>query len=196
MQCCFAFLRCESCRTKLRSYRGLLTHLHTCAKVPRGKTKSSEPVPTVPAAETLPNMTSVVVDQKPPQWNSVFKSQDLRFQIPNQATSLPAAPPQSDSAAPLLCSPFLSNQDSLPSQPVEDGQLQLRNKTSKLSLSLSLAGPAALDPPDTQSQHQTQTRSPASAPNSPPGSTAVWKKNQGECECVCISSLYVIQSLK
>lgn len=184
MQCCFAFLRCESCRTKLRSYRGLLAHLHTCAKVPRGKTKSSEPVPTLHAAETIPNMTSVVVDQKPSQWNS-------NIQIPNPGTSLPTTP-QSDSAAPpLLCSPFLSNQDSLPAQLapdklIEDSQLQLRNKTSKLSLSLSLAGQAALDPPDTQSQHQAQTRSPASAPNSPPGSTAVWKKNQGKQWCICV----------
>lgn len=172
----------------MRSYRGLLTHLHTCAKVPRGKTKSTEPVPTLPAAGTIPNMTSVVIDQKPPQLNSVSKSQDLHFQIPNPDRSLPTVVPQTDSAAPgveLLCPPYLSNQDSLPAQLapdklVEDAQLQLRNKTSKLSLSLSLAGQAALNPPCTQIQHQTQTRSPASAPNSPTGSTAVWKKNQGK----------------
>ncbi|XP_049573491.1 zinc finger protein 414 [Syngnathus scovelli] len=39
------FFLCENCRTKLRSYRGLLTHLHTCSKVPRGKTKSTEQMP-------------------------------------------------------------------------------------------------------------------------------------------------------
>nr|XP_057934527.1 zinc finger protein 414 isoform X2 [Doryrhamphus excisus] len=39
------FFMCENCRTKLRSYRGLLTHLHTCSKVPRGKIKPTEQTP-------------------------------------------------------------------------------------------------------------------------------------------------------
>lgn len=187
MQCCLFFLRCESCRTKLRSYRGLLTHLHTCSKVPRGKTKSTEPVPPLPAAATNLNMTPVAMDQKPPRLDSVSKPQELPFQIRNPDSSFHAAVPQPDSAAPpLLGPPFFSNQETLPAQAPEHlaeaaPQLHLRNKASHLPLSPSLAGPAAaLDPPDTQGQHHTQTRSPASAPNSPPGSSAVWKKNQGK----------------
>ncbi|XP_057696144.1 zinc finger protein 414 [Corythoichthys intestinalis] len=58
------YFLCENCRTKLRSYRGLLTHLHTCSKVPRGKTKSSEQATLPPVGVTNPNVTAIM---NPPQ---------------------------------------------------------------------------------------------------------------------------------
>ncbi|XP_023281306.1 zinc finger protein 414 [Seriola lalandi dorsalis] len=183
------YFLCESCRTKLRSYRGLLTHLHTCSKVPRGKTKTTEPTPPQPAAVTNQNTTSMPMDQTPPQLDSVSKPQQLPSQIPNKDGSFPAAVPQPDSAVPpLLAPPFLSHQETSPTLLTEGvPQPLLRNGTSNLPPSLNLDVPsAAPDPSDAQGQTQTQTRSPepvqpapVSAPQSPPGSSAVWKKNQG-----------------
>lgn len=132
-------------------------------------------------------MTLVAKDQNPPRLDSVSKPQELPFQKPNTDCSLPTAIPQPDSAAPpVLGPPFLSKQESLPVQlaPEQltdpDPQPQLRNAASILPVSRSLAGPpAALDPSDAQGQHQTQTRCLGSASHSPPGFSAVWKKNQG-----------------
>ncbi|XP_070765050.1 zinc finger protein 414 [Enoplosus armatus] len=181
------FFLCESCRTKLRSYRGLLTHLHTCSKVPRGKTKPTEPMPPPPAAVTNPNMTPTAMD-------SVSAPQQLPSQTPNPDGSFPAAVPQPDSGdPPFLGPPFLSAQQTSPPQlapqQLTEGapQPQLWNKASDVSPTLNLEDPTvAPDLHDAQGQHQTQTRSPepvhpapGAAPHSPPGSSAVWKKNQG-----------------
>lgn len=178
--------RCESCRTKLRSYRGLLTHLHTCSKLPRGKTKSTEPTPPQPAAAPNPNMTPMVMDQDPPHLDS---------QIPNPDGSIPAAVLHQDSAAPpVLGTPFLSHSETsapqlAPQQLTEAApQLLFRNGASNVPPPLNLDGPtAASDSTDAQDQNQTQSTSPepvhpapGSAPHSPSGSSAVWKRNQGE----------------
>ncbi|XP_028974811.1 zinc finger protein 414 isoform X2 [Esox lucius] len=63
------YFLCESCRSRLRSYRALLKHLHTCAKVAKSKAKAGQvaefkpdPDGTVPMA-TEPSGT----DQGPPQ---------------------------------------------------------------------------------------------------------------------------------
>ncbi|XP_039980296.1 zinc finger protein 414 [Xiphias gladius] len=188
------FFLCESCRTKLRSYRGLLTHLHTCSKVPRGKTKPTEPAPPQPAALTNLNMTSMAMDQNPPRLESVSTPQQLPSQIPNQDGSFPTAVTQPDSAVSLLLSPsFLSHPETSPPQLAPQQlteavpQPLLRNGASNLPPSLNLDGPsAAPDPSDAQGQNHIQTRSPepvqpspVSAPHSPSGSSAVWKKNQG-----------------
>ncbi|XP_033479149.1 zinc finger protein 414 [Epinephelus lanceolatus] len=190
------FFLCESCRTKLRSYRGLLTHLHTCSKVPRSKAKQTEPAAPPPAAATNPNVTPMDVEQKPPLLDSMTTPQQPPSQIPNPDGSLPAAALQLDSAAPpVLGPPFLpktefSPQQLGPPQLTEVAPLpQVMAEAPALSAPSNPDGPAAAapDPPDIQSQqHLTQTRSPepvhpapAPAPRSPPGSTAVWKKNQG-----------------
>lgn len=171
------FFLCESCRTKLRSYRGLLTHLHTCSKVPRGKTKSTEVITHMPTG-TNPNMAPMAMDQNPPRLDS---SQEAPIQIPNPDGSFPASVPPEFAAPPVLGPPFMSNPETSPQQVTEVApQPQLRNETSDLPPSPNQAGQtAALGPPDAQGQQQTQTRSPGSAPQSPPGSSAVWKKNQG-----------------
>ncbi|GAA6233121.1 zinc finger protein 414 [Lates japonicus] len=184
------FFLCESCRTKLRSYRGLLTHLHTCSKVPRGKTKPAELTPPQPAAITNPNVTPVAMDQNPLQLNSVSTPQQLPSQIQNQDGSFPAAVSQPDSTAPPLLGPlFPSHQETSPPQLAPQQlaevvpQPLLRNGLSNLLPSLNLDGPlAASEPSDTQTQTMSPEPihpAPVSAPHSPPGSSAVWKKNQG-----------------
>ncbi|XP_044209684.1 zinc finger protein 414 [Thunnus albacares] len=161
------FFLCESCRTKLRSYRGLLTHLHTCSKVPRGKTKAELTSPQ-PAAGTNPNMTPMAMEVNPAQPDAVSTQQQLPSQTTHPDGSFPAAVPQPDSAAP----PSLFKQEASSPQLTEAAQPDRPT--------------AAPGPPDSPAQHQPQTRSPeppppapASASHSPPGSAAMWKKNQG-----------------
>ncbi|XP_053176346.1 zinc finger protein 414 [Scomber japonicus] len=153
------FFLCESCRTKLRSYRGLLTHLHTCSKVTRGKAK---PEATNSQSANVTPMTSM--DLNPVQLD--------HHQIPQPDGSSP------DSAAP----PSLFNPDGSSPQLTEAALLQHQPQFDRST--------AAPGPPDTQAQHHPgpQTRTPeslhpappsASAPQSPPGSAATWKKSQG-----------------
>lgn len=183
---CFLFWRCESCRTKLRSYRGLLTHLHTCSKMPRGRTKSTEPMPPPATAVTNPNITPIFMDKNPPLLDSISTPKELSFQILTPEGSSPAAVPEPDSAEPpLLGPPFLSNQEISPPQlaPQQPTEVAPQPQFKKVALphSLNVVGPSASpDLADNQGQHQTQMRSSGSAPHSPPGSSAVWKKNQGE----------------
>lgn len=147
--------------------------------MPGGKTKSAEPVPPLTPAGTNPNINPLVPDQRHPQFDSVSQSQESPFQKPNPDTFFPVAAPQTDSAPPVF-----SKQETLPAlltaeQHAEvDPQFQIKNKVSDPSPSRRLAGPApALDPSYTQDQHKT-TRTPALAPHSPQGPTAVWKKKQ------------------
>ncbi|XP_026233687.1 zinc finger protein 414 [Anabas testudineus] len=183
------YFLCESCRTKLRSYRGLLTHLHTCSKVPRGKTKSTEPTPPQPAAAPNSNVTHTVMEQDPPHLDSQPASQ-----VPNRDGSFHAAVLHPDSAAPpVLGPPFLAHLETsapqLPTQQLTETapQLPIRNGTSNMPPPMNVNGPAAAsDYPDAQDQSQTQSTSPepvhpapGSAPHSPSGSSAVWKRNQG-----------------
>lgn len=163
---CFCFQRCESCRTKLRSYRGLLTHLHTCSKVSRGKSKPPE------QTHPQPNAASKSTDQHLPRVESVSAPQQLRSQKPDGAVR--PADPQADSVLPL--------------PEASPPQRMLIEKAANIPPSLNVGGSKANpDPPDIQGQHQTQTKSPeavhpspASTPHSPPALSAVWKKNQGE----------------
>ncbi|XP_077375442.1 zinc finger protein 414 [Festucalex cinctus] len=75
------FFLCENCRTKLRSYRGLLSHLHTCSKVPRGKVKSTEQTSLQSAGVTDPNETLPPATLKPPQMDVVSTPQLLSPQL-------------------------------------------------------------------------------------------------------------------
>lgn len=150
------------------------------------------------------------MDQNPPRLDSVSTPQQLPFQIPNPDGSFPASVPLPDSAAPpLLGPPFLSNLETSPPQlapqQLTEAAPQLRNKASDLPPSLNLDGPTgAPDPPDAPGKQQKQTRAPesvrpapGSAPHSPPGSSAVWKKNQGEPLIglnICICKINIISS--
>nr|XP_020469373.1 zinc finger protein 414 [Monopterus albus] len=186
------FFLCESCRTKLRSYRGLLTHLHTCSKVPRGKTKATEATAPQPAA--VVNTNTPPTDQKLPQLDSASAFKQLASESQSPHASFPTAVLQPDSTAPfILGPPFLSQSETSPQQltsqqfPEAAPQFPLRNGVTNLPPRLNTDDPAAApDLPDAQDQKQMQTVSPepvrpapGSVPHSPPGSSAVWRKNQG-----------------
>ncbi|XP_068197468.1 zinc finger protein 414 [Antennarius striatus] len=181
------YFLCENCRTKLRSYRGLLTHLHTCSKVPRGKAKPAEPMLPPPAVVTNSSITPMTTDKKPPPQDSVAPHQELPFQTPNPASFFPAAVSQTDSAVQSLQgSSFLSKQETSPPQLVPQQlaeaapQIQVNHQSPDLPLLRTLISQTIpLEPIDAHSQHQTQARSSGSAPHSPPASSAVWKKNPG-----------------
>ncbi|XP_071775921.1 zinc finger protein 414 isoform X1 [Centroberyx gerrardi] len=185
------FFLCESCRAKLRSYRGLLTHLHTCSKVPRGKMRAADPTPP-PMAK--PSTSPTATDHDTPQQDPVSTPLQISSQIQSTEVPPPAGVSQPDpAAAPLLNPPCLSNQG--PSSPQLDlqqlteaaSQSQSQIQTSNPSSSLSPDGQTATtDPLEPQGQHQPQTKSPQPvhpapglSPHSPPGSTTVWRKNQG-----------------
>ncbi|XP_068607870.1 zinc finger protein 414 [Brachionichthys hirsutus] len=181
------FFMCENCRNKLRSYRGLLTHLHTCSKMPRGKAKPAEPTPPPPADDANTNMTTpMAIDEKPAPQDSVAPNQEASFQIANPGGFFHAAVSQADSAVQSLHgSRFLAKQETSPPQLVPQKlaeavpQTKLTHEASDLPLLRSLIGHTVpLDPLDAQGQHQTQARSSGSAPHCPPAS-GVWKKNQG-----------------
>lgn len=166
MKCsCFS---CESCRTKLRSYRGLLTHLHTCSKVPRVKPKVTEAASPLVYTGLSANLTPVAPNQNPPQLDSMSKSQERTFQSPSSDSSVP--PPNSAAAPPLAPT-------TIPSQDVHR-EPELKKIAPDLPWYVGSA--AAMELPDSQGQPQAQNRSPASAPKSPSGPSAVWKKNQGK----------------
>lgn len=181
----FSFCRCESCRTKLRSYRGLLTHLHTCSKVTRSKSKPVEQTPPQLAAVTNPKPT----DLHRPRLESVSAPQQLPPQIPNPDGAVRPADPQAHSSPPpLLSSPILPLQETSPLQNIIEARILSKEKAPNMPSCLKMDGPkASADPPEFQVQHQPQTRSPetihpapGSAPHSPPGSSAIWKKSPGE----------------
>uniref|UniRef100_A0A3P9IYJ4 Zinc finger protein 414 n=1 Tax=Oryzias latipes TaxID=8090 RepID=A0A3P9IYJ4_ORYLA len=175
------YFQCESCRTKLRSYRNLLGHLHTCSKVPRGKPKAAEPAaPMVKPAE-----------QPSPQLEPLSSPQLTSFESTSPDRCVPAAFLPGPTDPPMLDPPVLPLQEiSPPNHP----PTQLRETASPVHSSESYSLPptlkpvtpkAAVDPPDLQSQVQTQTwTSEATHPVSLPavsshGSPAVWRKSQG-----------------
>ncbi|KAK2919647.1 zinc finger protein 414 [Channa argus] len=176
------FFLCESCRTKLRSYRGLLTHLHTCSKVPRGKTKPSEPTHPLPSVAANTNMALMAKDLDPPQLD-LQPSQ-------NPEGSFPSVLQPNSPASPLIGPPSLSHPESshaqLVSQQLTEEAPLHRTRASNLLPPLNLDGPSAAPTPiDVQDQKRTQSLSPepvytasGSAPHSPLGFAAVWKKNQ------------------
>lgn len=156
---CFCF-SCESCRTKLRSYRGLLTHLHTCSKVLRVKPK---------VTDSVPSLAPVATNQNPSQLDARSKSQEMTVQPPSSDSSVPQS---NSAAAPPLAPTVISSQD------VHPEQQELKKIAPDLPPDVGSA--AAMELPESQGQSQAPHRCPASAPKSPSGSSAIWKKNQGK----------------
>ncbi|KAM4744718.1 zinc finger protein 414 [Anableps anableps] len=175
------YFQCESCRTKLRSYRGLLAHLHTCSKVPRPKPKAAEPAAPLLAAVAASNMTPKTSDLAPPQLESVSPQQ-----VPIQTTSVPSAVPLPDSADPPMLGPPMLTLQELPPPPHVAPKLTeappqppFGDAASQLAASFRPIAPkAAADPPS-----EVPIRSPG-AVHAAPGSAAytpsaaVWRKNQ------------------
>ncbi|KAM9765338.1 zinc finger protein 414 [Menidia menidia] len=162
------YFQCESCRTKLRSYRNLLGHLHTCSKVPRGKPRAAEPAP--------PQAT----DQQPPPLGSASPGHDLPFHTTGPHGLGPADPP-------VFAPPVTPLSETLPSMPVppqlpETAYLPLmRSEGPGGPPCPNFAAPGAVDTAAViHSPQQVQLGLPEAVPSaSPLGSAAVWKKNQG-----------------
>ncbi|XP_074522703.1 zinc finger protein 414 [Halichoeres trimaculatus] len=182
------YFLCENCRTKLRSYKGLLTHLHTCSKVPRGKTKP-EPAPPGSAVAAPSNLSSMAMDQDPPRLESMSTTQQLPPQIQNTDSPLPATAQPDSIAPPHLGPPFLPEPDPSPPQlipqqlTVASSLPQLSSETSEVPPSLNLEGDAKIpEPPEAQHQtHRGSHENPHPGLGSAPQSaapSAVWKKNQ------------------
>ncbi|XP_056135056.1 zinc finger protein 414 isoform X2 [Lampris incognitus] len=190
------FFLCESCRAKLRSYHGLLTHLHTCSKVLRGKARTAEPTYSQSSPATkqpLPPMTSescstnkepLQKDQVSLQFSTVQPSEGPDHSQPEPATS-----PVRD---PLLKKEPSSPQPPLPQSTEEASQSHLQTEDTNPCSALSSDVQTVTTGSDqlqglgeSQNQHQMQTKSPQpvlpdlSSPQSPTGSSAVWRKNQG-----------------
>lgn len=153
----------------MRSYRGLLTHLHTCSKVPRVKPKVTDTAPPLVNTGLSPNLTPMATNQNPPELDSMSKSQAMTSQTPSSYSSVPQP---TSAAAPPLAPTVISSQD------VQSEQPELRKVVPDLPSYVDLA--AAVELPDSQGQHQAQNRPPASSPKSPAGPSAIWKKNQGK----------------
>lgn len=157
---CFS---CESCRTKLRSYRGLLTHLHTCSKVPRGKPKVTDTVPPSLNTGSSPNPTPVATNQNLTQLESNSTPEEMNFQ---PSTSDSSVPQLNFAAAPPLIPTITPSLDTHPEQQ---------------ELNPPHAGSAAtLDGSDPHDQAQAQNRPHTLVPKSPSGSSVIWKKNPGK----------------
>lgn len=158
--------RCESCRTKLRSYRGLLTHLHTCSKVQGSKTKPTEPV--APAAQNP--STNPVLDQRAPQLDSLASElQETPSQTQNPETFVPPAAAQTSFASsPLTASTIPIQQGPSPAWQTAQQPAEVDLQPAPhMSQSLSVAGSAvSLDSSFTQ-DHQNTIGSPAPAPVTP-----------------------------
>lgn len=119
MKCpCFS---CESCRTKLRSYRGLLTHLHTCSKVPRAKPKVTDAAPPSINTGLSSNLSPVATNQNSAPLDSRSKPQETTVQSPRSDSSVPQT---HTTAAPPLAPTVLSSQDGHPEQQLPDDQDQ------------------------------------------------------------------------
>ncbi|XP_047676358.1 zinc finger protein 414-like isoform X4 [Tachysurus fulvidraco] len=151
-----SFFLCESCRAKLRSYRTLLKHLQTCAKVAKSKAARMEGGPT-------PDLAFSGADSDPPgSFPSVDDSQQMESEPspPPQGSQPPSALPADTIAAfePMK----LQNQPDAPYSPFPP--------------SLS----PAPDPEPQRSPRVGPVGMVTPSPFIPPGSNAVWRKNQGQ----------------
>lgn len=136
------------------------------------------------------NTTPQVADQQPPRLESMSSPQQALTQVPNPDGSLPASVPHLVSAEPpVLGPPMLPLVKNPLTQLIEAApQTPLGIKGSNFPPSLNSAAlKVSVDPPFVHTQQQTPSRSavglhsgagPAVLPS--PGSSAVWKKNQGK----------------
>ncbi|KAG7278843.1 hypothetical protein CRUP_010406 [Coryphaenoides rupestris] len=172
---CGVCSRCESCRAKLRSYRGLLAHLHTCSKVSRSKLKTEPGFP-LTSSENWSN------EQATPQQDDAA---DDHMQVSSHGQHVDnplASPPHLDQSF----TPLMDSQEPSSFQQVNQDPSQFPPQTQDYgasSFQIPHAEMLATDPLpfDGQAEHQGQFQAqPQSAPLSPTSSAAVWKKNQGQ----------------
>ncbi|XP_036410298.1 zinc finger protein 414 isoform X2 [Megalops cyprinoides] len=191
------YFLCESCRAKLRSYRALFKHLHTCAKVAKSKAARAEELnPAVSAPEAAESVSvsaaPALVTPHAADPSGAFHSSaeeepmDLDHAPPPAVASpVAAAPPIPSFQAPV--SSLLQDAASTP----PPGSFSLLEPTvfpedpqHFLTQTQPGAPPSSLPPgPAAPGQQQRPIRAVAPispAPPTPLGSNAVWKKNQGQ----------------
>lgn len=204
----FVSARCQSCRSKLRSYRALLKHLHTCAKVAKSKAKAGE------QAEVKPDpdpdaAVPMATDQETPQQQEPMESEPSNpvhestgsDHLSPQAPS-PYQPPEDGSLLGLdLNSAMLPGAFSLQeggggglSDTQPPGLKDQLPEGSYGSFSQYLQSPLEVSGPALQQQQQRPPRpvpsalpsSPPPQTSTPPGSNARWRKNQGDLITACL----------
>ncbi|XP_060753792.1 zinc finger protein 414 isoform X1 [Neoarius graeffei] len=159
------FFLCESCRAKLRSYRTLLKHLQTCAKVAKSKVAKVEggPIPD----PTLPSTDSDSAATVP----AVAESQQMESDpsVPSQAL-IQATSSEQASSAPLA--------ESAPAFEAVKPQNQNQQDAPYSPFPPSLS--PAPEPEPQRSPRVGPVGTVTSPPQTPPGSNAVWRKNQAD----------------
>uniref|UniRef100_A0A8C1C6E5 Zinc finger protein 414 n=1 Tax=Cyprinus carpio carpio TaxID=630221 RepID=A0A8C1C6E5_CYPCA len=183
------FFLCESCRAKLRSYRTLLKHLQTCAKVAKNKAAkietgmASDTDPTnVPPASADMESSGPLLDPNAPEEMESMPS------LPTNPTlaSMPATqrPPENNAFTnPIPAGPVTVPLATLNPASIQNLPCQPESPYSSFPPALSPVNPVFQADPGLQQQQRSPRSGPpsltASPPlPSPPGSNAVWRKNQ------------------
>uniref|UniRef100_A0A8C1N2Q1 Zinc finger protein 414 n=1 Tax=Cyprinus carpio TaxID=7962 RepID=A0A8C1N2Q1_CYPCA len=183
------FFLCESCRAKLRSYRTLLKHLQTCAKVAKNKAAkietgmASDTDPTnVPPASADMESSGPLLDPNAPEEMESMPS------LPTNPTlaSMPATqrPPESNAFTnPIPAGPVTVPLATLNPASIQNLPCQPESPYSSFPPALSPVNSVFQADPGLQQQQRSPRSGPpsltASPPlPSPPGSNAVWRKNQ------------------
>ncbi|KAL0966995.1 hypothetical protein UPYG_G00303200 [Umbra pygmaea] len=199
------YFLCESCRARLRSYRALLKHLHTCAKVAKSKAKAGQvpeikhdpdaPVPMAtdpsgPDQETLREP----MDSEPPAAGPDLASVPARFQPPGDASPLslhlsstflpgplPLPEPPSDVGESGAQPPGLTGQPQLPDEAygLLSQYLQAPLEAATPQLQHTQNRPPQMEPPHPQQRAaRPSLPSPGPQTSSPASTNARWRKNQ------------------
>ncbi|XP_052471153.1 zinc finger protein 414 isoform X1 [Carassius gibelio] len=185
------FFLCESCRAKLRSYRTLLKHLQTCAKVAKNKAVKVE-TGTAPDADptNVPPISSDLDSSGPLLGPDVPEDMESMPSLPTNPTpenmTVTQQPPEKHAFAnPTPAEPATLPLDTINPASTETLPCQPESPYSSFPPTLSPVNPAF----QADVGLQQQQRSPRSGPPSltaspplpsPPGSNAVWRKNQGQ----------------
>lgn len=194
------YFQCESCRSKLRTYPALLKHLHTCAKMAKGKAgKTAEQsnldlfadptTPLIPNSEHNPNpnpnadprMSSMATDSsnaQQPQHGSDSAPHPLpsQVQLPEDSLSLLSA---SSTAFSQPDAQIQAQSQSLQSQPQNQTQTQDLPQDQDHPQSQPQDLPQSQSPQQDQQDQPSLQDLPALMSQTSPGSNAVWRKNQG-----------------
>ncbi|KAL7849291.1 hypothetical protein SRHO_G00209140 [Serrasalmus rhombeus] len=180
------FFLCESCRAKLRSYRTLLKHLQTCAKVAK-KASKVEPGAApdldpsgVPLAPVDMELSGPLLAPEQMEAQPSLLSNSAALSQPNQQVQ---QTPNGSSLDPISIRPPADSMAASEPAKTQNMSGQLDASYSPFPPSLSPVHPAVLPDPSQQEQQQWSARIgqsslASSPPHSPPGSNAVWRKNQ------------------
>ncbi|KAJ8270451.1 hypothetical protein GJAV_G00114840 [Gymnothorax javanicus] len=200
------YFLCESCRAKLRSYRALFKHLHTCAKVAKSKAAKEEMTsPAIMSATEAYESTLAYDSMAPVDTQTPMKEEPMELEPASTITdssptnpvppltSLQAAvdslPKEAPLALPASPSSALAQASPPALSPLSPG-LFSPTATSVFPVETVQSGgafpsstipspPPASSSPPIPGQRPSRPVAPVSpAPSTPPGSNAVWKKNQ------------------